>query len=220
MKRYIFIHPTKCGGTAVKSFFMKVYPYHTIDINIMGDSPPVVPCHQTVCKDYDNPVIIIREPVDRFISMFKYWKSGALTFVDWSNTSQKRIRGEGFIEKYKNYTIKDFIKLLKAKDSSLYIKFTFRLHYESYLYWIKPRDYSKTIVIKYCEDLNSKLPEILEALEIQSVNKSMEKINISNNSETITLDEEDLKYIKTVYKYDFELWDNINNNPALFKRVV
>ena len=48
----------------------------------------------------------------------------------------------------------------------------------------------------------------------------MEKINISNNSETIKLDDEDINYIKSVYKYDFELWDNINNNPALFKRVV
>ena len=68
--------------------------------------------------------------------------------------------------------------------------------------------------------MNSKLPEILEALEIQSVNKDMDKINISKNSETIRLDAEDINYIKTIYKYDFELWDNINNNPALFKRVV
>lgn len=220
MKRYIFIHPTKCGGTAIKSFFMKVYPYHTIDTNIMGSYPPVESAHHTACKDYENPVIIIRDPVDRFISMFKYWKSGAITFTDWSNISRTRIREQGFIEKYKNYTIKDFISLLKKKDKCLYVKFTFPIHYESYFYWIKPEDYSKTIVIKYCEDLNSKLPEILEALEIQSVNKDMEKINISKNSETIRLDDEDIKYIKTVYKYDFELWDNINNNPTIFKRVV
>ena len=48
----------------------------------------------------------------------------------------------------------------------------------------------------------------------------MEKINISKNSENIKLDEEDIKYIRNVYSYDFELWDNINNNPTLFKRVV
>jgi len=212
MKRYIFIHPTKCGGTAIINFFMKVYPYHTID-NIGFR-------HEKQCKDYDNPVIIIREPIDRFISMFKYWKSGSLPFKSWTDVNEFRERNSNFNMKYKSYTIKDFIKLLKRKDTCLYTKFTYPVHYESIIYWIKPEDYSKTIVIKYCEDLNSKLPEILEALEVQSVNKEMEKINISKNSEKIKLDEEDINYIKSVYNYDFELWDNINNNPALFKRVV
>jgi len=220
MKRYIFIHPTKCGGTALKNHFMKVYPYHTIENNILSETQPFERPHDSVCADYTNPVIIIREPVDRFLSMFKYWKSGAIPFTDWSYTSRNRTRNEEFIKKYKSYTIKDFIKLLKRKDKCLYTKFTFPIHYESIFYWIKPEDYSKTIVIKYCDDLNTKLPEILEALEVQSVNKEMEKINISKNSENIKLDEEDIKYIKSVYSYDFELWDNINNNPTLFKRVV
>ena len=220
MKRYIFIHPTKCGGTAIKNHFMKVYPYHTIENNILSMTLPVERPHDSICANYPNPVITIREPIDRFLSMFKYWKSGAIPFIDWSDTRRNRIRGEAFKNKYKNYTIKDFIKLLKRKDKCLYNDFTFPIHYESIFYWIKPEDYSKTIVIKYCEDLNSKLPEILEALEIQSVNKNMDKINISNNSEIIKLDEEDINYIKSVYKYDFDLWDNINNNPELFKRVV
>jgi hypothetical protein len=57
-------------------------------------------------------------------------------------------------------------------------------------------------------------------LEIHSVGKQLDKINISNIKENIKLDEEDLVYIKNVYAYDFQLWDNINNNPSLFKNVV
>jgi len=212
MKRYIFIHPTKCGGTAINNFFMKVYPYHTIT-NIGFK-------HEKKCKDYDNPVIIVREPIDRFISMFKYWKSGGMQFKDYEDITRERIRKKDFNDKYMNYTIKDFISLLKRKDICLYKDFTFPVHYETMFYWIKPEDYSKTIVITYCEDLNNRLPEILKALEIESVGKNLDKINVSKNQEAIKLDEEDLKYIKSVYKYDIELWDNIHNNPSIFKKVL
>ncbi len=191
---------------------MKVYPYHTID-NIGFR-------HEKQCKDYDNPVIIIREPIDRFISMFKYWKSGSLPFKSWPDTEELRERNGNFNKIYKKYTIKDFIQLLKRKDNALYKEFTFPIHYESTFYWIKPEDYSKTIVIKYCEDLNCKMPEILQTLEIESVGKQLDKINVSKHAAAINIDEEDLAYIKKVYAYDFQLWDNINNNPSLFKNVV
>lgn len=55
-KKYTFIHATKTGGTALEKFFGKHYSNY-----ITGSG------HRNKCKSSDNPIIIIRNPIDRVI---------------------------------------------------------------------------------------------------------------------------------------------------------
>jgi len=199
--KYRFIHPTKTGGTAIEKFFENNYSLY-----IHGKH------HTEICKNYDNPIIIIRCPIDRFISMFNYWKNGSV--------DSKYKRPLSFIDEYKNYSIKDFITLIKQKQNEkLYVDFTTDLHFSSMNYWISENDYNKTIVIKYHNDLNTKIPDLLQKLNIPDKKISLEKFNVSIK-EIIELDEEDKIFLKKRFAYDFKLWDTIHNNPNLFKAII
>ena len=81
-KSYMFVHPTKCGGTS----FVKYINKNQLDIGIGG--------HDCICSKYPNPIIFLRDPLERFLSMYNYWKNGS---IDLSIHT----RGQEFI----NYSI-------------------------------------------------------------------------------------------------------------------
>lgn len=197
---YTFIHPTKCGGTAVEQYLKNNYSHV-----ITGTG------HNNVCSATNNPIIIIRNPIDRFISMYNYWKNG-------SNVYKRHI---DFIKKYGKYTIKDYIKLLKNNSTrDLNHKFTWGQHYAPQTSWINKEDYINTIVIKYDENLDPKVHELLSYLNIDDKNIPLQKVNVSKKDNNVVLDNDDIIFIKQRYSSDFELFDNINNNPELFKKVI
>ena len=199
--KYRFIHPTKTGGTAIEKYFENNYSEY-----IIGKF------HTEICKNYNNPIIIVRCPIERFISMFNYWKNGSM------DSKYKRL--SSFIDEYKYYSIKEFIKLIKEKQTNkLYIDFTNDLHFSSMKYWISENDYSKTVIIKYHNDLNTKIPDLLHKLNIPDKKIILEKFNVSIK-EKVELDEEDKSFLKKQYNYDFKLWDTIHNNRKLFKAVI
>mgnify|MGYP001308426583 CR=1 FL=1 len=65
-EKYTFIHPTKTGGSALEFYFKKNYSNKIYNNG-----------HSLKCNSSANPIIIIRDPIDRIISMYKYWKNGA-----------------------------------------------------------------------------------------------------------------------------------------------
>lgn len=201
--KHTFIHPTKNGGTACEIYFDKHYNEY---ITGMG--------HTNLCGNSNNPIIIIRDIPDRFISMYKYWKYGAI------DTHFKR--DNNFIEKYKNYTIKNFIQMLKDENKEdLHTVFTWSQHFENQIKWINNADYKNIIIIKYENDLNQKINKLISFLNIPNKNITLPKMNISNNyNENIILDNLDMTFIKEYFKEDYELLNKINNNPQLFKIVI
>ena len=198
---YTFIHPTKCGGTALENYF-------SIHLNkfIIGRG------HGNTCKNNNNPIIVIREPIDRFLSMFKYWKRGSETFRP-KHAGEPNTQG-----------VKDFISHLKNDSPAL------NLHNEHYFWkihcapttdWINT-DLHNIIAIKYSPNLTSILPELCEMLNLPPQQTEIPYTNVSKKEtmNELELDNADLKFIHERYKADFELWDTLCNYPQNFKLVI
>ena len=200
--RFSFIHPTKCGGTAFENFLLEHYSKYFI----------LMTHHKLTCNNYNNPIIIIRDPIERFISLFKYWKYGSELFI----------RDKIFLEKYKNITIKDFISFIKEnKTNTLFYSFTWNKHFQKMTHWINNTHYKNIIIIKYKNDMNDTIQQMLRLFKIPNlVNKKVEKCNITKNKENVILDEEDIHFIKEYFKEDFDLINLINTQPKLFRSVL
>ena len=198
---YTFIHPTKSGGTALEEHFSQHY-----DNYIEGRN------HYNKCTPQNNPIIVLREPVDRFISMYKYWKYGSNVFL----------RSKEFMDKYSSYTIKDYIDLIKINDlEELIIDFTYNEHILPTSYWLNGTPLDKIIIIIYVKNLDEKMTNILKTLGIPDKKIPIPIVNITKNSEEkVTLDDDDLHFIRTQYKEDFDLYEKAQNQPYLFRKVL
>ena len=205
IKKYTFIHPTKAGGTAVERYFKKHYSKYITGFG-----------HATKCTNTNNPIIIVRDVKSRFLSMYKYWKHGAMDGVHGT-------RDKEWIEKYKNTTIKDFIVMLKNKQNNLCHSFTHKEHYYNTCKWINNTDYKNIIVIKYSKNLNQKIQKLLNVLHIPNKHKLLPVINksLSLEDEQIDLDDRYIaQFIKDYFKYDIILLNAIESKPQLFKLVI
>ncbi len=119
---YYFIHPTKVAGSAFITYFSQYYP------NLILSKGHFMKCYECI-----QPIIILRDPIDRFLSMYKYWKYGA---KDGAHQ-----RTNDFIQKMKNVTLKDYIQFVKTQNIILFTKFTSKEHFMPLTYWISPNDY-------------------------------------------------------------------------------
>jgi hypothetical protein len=197
--KFTFVHPTKCGGTSISKILKNNYSNFFTVANE----------HKTLCYDKNNPIILVRDPVDRFKSMYKYWKYG----------SEKYIKNLKSINYTKNVTVKDYINLIKIKSPILNTLYTWDKHYSPITDWIKVSNYKNLIIIKYCKDLNIPFQKMINTLNIPTLNIQIPHINISKTNENIIFDDEDLQFIKEYFKKDYELIELINTNPKLFRSV-
>lgn len=210
--KYAFIHPTKVAGSAFIKYVEKYYPQY---FEYKG--------HEIKSSDVLKPIIFIRDPYDRFISMYKYWKYGSVDY----NGHKHSITYLGNVKKY---NIKDFIFFVKNKDRILISPFTSFTHIRPQSWWIEEKDYNNCIVLFYSKnDMESKIFQLFDYLESIKVLKNQKhpfsRINVSNQGnenmikEKIILDNDDINEINNIYKSDFDLIEKIKNNQELFKKV-
>lgn len=206
--KYIIIHPTKVAGSAFIKYVEAHYPKN---FRYNG--------HEFKASQTMNPIVFIRDPYDRFISMYKYWKYGSLDYHDHKHSETHLINTQ-------KYNIKDFIQFVKNKDVILITPFTSHTHIRPQSWWISEDDYQKSIIVYYDKnEMEEKVFYLLNYLEQLKIlmNKRVpfQKINVSNsnNNEKIILDEEDKKAIEQIYKADFELISKIKMYPQMFKKV-
>ena len=200
-KKYTFIHPTKTGGTALECYFSKNYSNH---ISGLG--------HLNTCNSCDNPIIIIRDPIERIISMYNYWKNGAI--------SGQYQRNKAWIQRVKDIDFEKFINLIDRNDPLLFQTFTWDQHFASYSEWMTQKDWKKTIIILYDSNLNNRLNNLFKYLKISNKNIKLDNVNVSKKTDDIILTETIKNKIKKIYEYDFYLWENILNNEELFLKII
>jgi hypothetical protein len=196
--KYTFVHPTKCGGCAVEDFLNENYSHY---FSTEG--------HYNKCKYDNDSIIIVRDPVDRFKSMYKYWKYG----------SERHQINEEHIENFKDVNIKTFISMIKNNSNNLITKFTQDIHYKPITHWINTT-YNNIIILKYNKDLNNTIQKMISKMNIPNkVNKLVKHTNISKTTEEIVLDDDDLLFIKKYFISDYYLIYLINKHPKMFRGV-
>jgi hypothetical protein len=200
--RYGFIHITKTGGTAVFRFLRKHYSEH---INTFKGRKP----HSVRSDWVPKPILIIREPTERFISIYHYWKYGSDLWhrpKDW-NPAVKSIH--------------EFTQKLKSGEPMrLNHSFTWKEHFLPQSAWIKPWNYNKTIVLKYNKDLNNSVQELIKYLDIPVKDIEVPKQNSTSKKEEINLVDDDYIFLRQRYREDYDLWHDVNNNPNKFLKVI
>jgi len=207
---YTFIHIPKCGGSPVENYFEQHY-----SDRIFGTT------HKWLCTKDNNPIVIIREPIERFISLYHYWKNGS---------HGRNSRNQEFIDKYGNYTISDFIRTFKScvpaiKGNYMHelsVGFTWRVHFFKQVYWIPPECFANSIVILYNHDLNEKIHQVLDYIGVEDKCIPLEKNNTTRkkNGEEVVISDEDMAWLKEWFKEDFILWEAAQHLPQLFKKVI
>lgn len=200
--RYGFVHITKTGGTAIFRFLKKHYPEY---FNTFRGQK----AHSVRSDWVKKPILVIREPMERYISIYHYWKYGSNV---WKRGSQWQPNVE---------SIHDFTQKLKNKEPmKLNHSFTWRDHFLPQSEWLKPWNYNKTIVILYKKDLNQSIQDLLSYLDIPNKGVEMQKVNSTQTKEEINLTEEDIAYIYDRYKQDFKLYNLVTNHPEYFMKVI
>lgn len=199
---HTFIHPTKCGGTALEQFFARVCPER-----IRGDG------HQNLCSEKNNPIIVLREPVDRFSSIFHYWKSGA--------EAGPYQRAPELRAKYADVTPKQFIRMIaEDRRDDLYAdpRWT-KEHFLPQAHWLPAEAMSHAIVLPYVPDLAPVVRGLFKYLRVD-VPVDLPKVNVTRRDAAMDLDDEDQRWVRKAFSADFDLWARLRHRPHSFRRVI
>jgi hypothetical protein len=193
---YTFIHVPKSGGSCVNHVLTRHPQFKTDDM------------HRTVCTPTNNPIIIVRDPYDRFISLYQYWKYGSEKYVNRKANERAA------------FTILDFIEFIKTNNTlKLYGNNTWDVHFKCTTHWIGPPTmYQHIIVLQYHEDMNVKMNELYRVLNITNV-KPLPFLNISHK-ESIPHEDEIRNFVQSYFASDYQLIDIIKRSPSKFKYVI
>ena len=195
-RRYTFIHVPKTSGSALH----KVLDKYPKNFDVYSNH-----FHNMVATKFNRPILCIREPTDRFLSIYKYWRQHAPKFYPKINTS-----------------LKYFIQLLKKKSKFLLVgnpPFLSEYHYFQQVNYIDPSVYPYSIIIMYDKNqMEAKTNALLKYLEITEKDVPVPVKNVSLKTD-VQLDDEDLQYVQEKYKDDYQLWDELQQHPEKFLKI-
>lgn len=198
--KYRFIHPTKTGGSAVQYYFLDNYGEY-----ISGKH------HDDTCKMHENPIVIFREPYDRFCSMYRYWKTGSKHFYPGKWKYRDRMDRD----------IDYFAKCIEDdKTEILHDHYLWDVHFSPQKHWFDC-EYDKIIVLEYCNDLQRVIYKLLSSLDIPNKNIPLPIVNKTIQSdEHCNLSARTQSWFKDYFREDIDIYNKIKTNSKEFKLII
>lgn len=199
---YVFIHIPKTGGSALKRWIQ------TSKCPYIGKVIHEETAHSTLLFG-QQPIAIIRHPVDRFISNYYYWKYGSEDIKEWR-------RSDDWHRADQIKDIHEFIDILRNNQHPLHLStkrhinsrdhYTW-LHFLAQSYWIGEHEQETHLICYNQTYLERNVQQTLDNLgipcqvELKKVNTSMHKAK-----ERFVLSDKEKAWIAQEYPQDTKLW--------------
>lgn len=192
---YSFIHVPKSSGSCVNECL-------ALDRNFVTDNT-----HRMKCTNTNNPIVVVRDPYDRFLSLYQYWKYGSERYVN-----------PVYIHR-STCSILDFIHFIQTNQTNmLYGYNTWAVHYKCTADWLAGVHYKNIIILRYQPDMDPVIDALYEFIQLPKP-AAIRKVNISVK-EPIADEEVVRAFVRQHYKADYDLIANISAFPEQFKCVL
>jgi len=212
MQKYTFIHIPQNGGHTIKHYVTKNNINNLIchdtnhPINYRLPRKTVGQIHHSlVCEKYINPIIVWRDPIERFEQLYIHWKN---TTTHWMTIRAKKILEN-------ELTIDNFISLFSSSEKAYYFNpGLWEVHFLPQSFWLGNCPLNDIIIIKHNPNLLLSFQKIIS----HKNNKELKKTE--NTKKRIVLEPHHLTFIRDFYKKDFEIYNMMHKTPSAFKKVV
>lgn len=198
-----FVHITKTGGNAIEKLIRKSYADEFARPSFG---------HTHTNMNYQHSFAIVRDPVERFLSSYFYWKNGAKD-SEWKRNSNWNPKSK---------SLEEFIYLWDQKDAEFFRQLnseitTFQWHFAPQKKWLDDRAYNRTIILKYSNDLDVQFTKLLEFLGINK-KENLPKVNVTKDKDEEIDLEFVTKWVSKTFEIDLKLFDDIEQNK--FMRII
>jgi hypothetical protein len=201
-----YVHIPKTGGTSLRNFLC------TCGSNVVTGVPILAPycIHNLITTTENDSLVVLRQPVDRMISLYKFYKYGRTQPVD-SVTSEAPVQFNGrpsraidIVQDRSHITFADFTSNI---FTSLHLQSTF----------VPKETWSRVNVIIYDkQNMNEKVNKMMKLLGVETIS-TLPHLNITNTDIEEVVDTSNLQ---TFIQNDLDLWNAIIKTPELFKSVI
>lgn len=222
--KYDFIHIPKTGGTSIKRFIKEISIdnyIHNYEETTKENNYKIH--HSFRCKDVNNPIVVIREPMSRFYSVFGQWKKNLTknysNKVDCYSEYNTTDISNNALDIYNHTNLKnvsEFINILRNGNIDISDNLFWDVHLKPQSYWLEDCDFKKITVINYNNDI---LKSLVNVLDIKVKPYKTIKSNTNPNHQLEILSIEDRKFLEEYYAEDYILYKKIHEEPHLFKAV-
>lgn len=221
--KYDFIHIPKTGGTSIKQLIKSPTFNDYVQTEELRKNNNIIKIHHSFrCKDVNNPIVVIREPMSRFYSVFGQWKknvnmcySNKVDYYGEYNTTDSPYDAVDTYNHTKLKKVSEFINILRNGNIDISDNMFWDAHLKPQSYWLEDCDFKKITVIIYNNDI---LKSLVNVLDIE-VNYKTYRANINPNHQLEILSIEDRKFLDEYYAEDYILYRKIHEEPHLFKAV-
>ena len=200
-----FVHIAKTGGNTIEKLIRYRYAKFFLHPSFG---------HAEKNTDYPYSFAIVREPVDRFLSSYFYWKNGAIN-SEWSFKKQF-VRKAKTVDEFMYYWDKNDVEFIRQLDTEITKP---QWHFSPQKSWLIDSANDRTIILKYSNDIDEQFSKLLKLLGLPKL-EVVKKINVTSNKNEDYDHEAVSKWVERVFHEDVLLWNGIVNDTNNFLKVI